>query len=365
MSLKENLKYYCAFSYLSINPRIKAKLFEYFDYDIKKTYLADKEELKKIKEDLNITIPKDYFLKKSKLDIDSCYKEALCDKNVGIVTFEDELYPPLLKQIPDFPLSLYYKGNLDNINYKYPLSIVGSREASWEAKITLNNILSGFRETDLCVVSGLAYGIDAQAHISAIDNKIKTIGVIGSGLDITYPMQNKHLYHKIEQGAGVIFSEYPLKTKPLPYHFPQRNRIVVGISKGTLVAEAQMKSGAMISANLTLDYNRELMCIPGNVSNPNTVGVYYLIKNGAGIVCNSGDLLNYLDWDIIRKEETFKVPLTDLQKKVFEAVSIEPELFDNIVSKTKETIPDCMVTLTELELKGLIKQADNRYYKII
>lgn len=362
---KENLQYYCAFSYLSINPWFKTRVFQFFDYDIKKAFLANEKELKELVEKENITIPKDYFYKKNKLSPIECYNKAFLDKNVKIITYNDKQYPPLLKQIPDFPLSLYYKGNIDIINYDHALAIVGSRKASQEAKIALNNILSDFKNSNLCVVSGLAYGIDTQAHTSAIENNIKTIGVIGSGLDITYPIQNKRLYQKIEEDSGVIFSEYPLKTKPFAYNFPQRNRIVTGMSKGTLVAEAQLKSGAMISANLTLEYNRELMCIPGNITNPNTTGIYHLIKNGASIVCNSKDLLNCLDWDIIENNNNFKIPLSDIQKKIFESVELEAQTFDSIVIKTKEKVSMVMVSLTELELKGLIKQVGNKYYKII
>ncbi len=362
---EEKIKYYCAFSYLFINPLFKAKLFEYFDYDIKRAFQSDKKDLDRIKECYNISIPKDFLSKKGSLNIEQCYREAFLDKEVKIITYEDNLYPQLLKQIPDFPLSLYYKGNLDNIDYNFNLSIVGSRKASNTARIALDGLISDFKNSNITIVSGLAYGIDTQAHKSAIENNLKTIAVVGSGLDIIYPKQNKDLFDKIKEDSGAILSEYPLKTKPLAQNFPQRNRIVVGLSKGVLVAEAQIKSGAMISANLTLDYNRELMCIPGNILNPNTQGIYYLIKNGAGIVTNSKDLLNQMDWDIIlNKEENRQLNLSDFQKKILDIISVEPKTFDEIILTAKADIAKTMVTLTELELKNLIKQHSNKYYKI-
>lgn len=363
---KEDLKkYYAAFSYLYIRPIFKAKLFEYLNYDIKHCFECKKEDLKGFEDFCDISIPRDFFSKKAKIDPDECEKKAFKKDGVKILTYNDEKYPQLLKEIPDFPLSLYYLGDLSNIDYSHTLAVVGSRRATNSAKGALNSIISGLNGSDALIVSGLAYGIDAQAHQSALDNNLKTIAVIGSGLDFQYPTQNKKLYSDIIEANGVIFSEYHLGIRPEPYNFPQRNRIVVGMSHGTLVAEAQIKSGAMISANLTLDYNRELMCIPGNVLNPNTSGIYHLIKNGASIVINTEDLLNNLGWDIIHNENIELDCLDENQKKILEIISYQEVSFDEIVQKTNIETSLIMVCLTELELKGLIKQSNNKYYKII
>ena len=359
----DNLKYYAAFSYLYCRPVFKSKLFEYFNYDIKRCFEAQKSDLDGFGEFCNITIPRDFFSKKAKLNPDECLKEALSKEGVKILTYEDEKYPPLLKEIPDFPLSLYYLGDLSNINYEHMLAIVGSRRATNIAKGALNSIVSEMADSDITIVSGLAYGIDATAHQSALDNNLKTIAVIGSGLDFCYPAQNKKLYSDIVLNGGVIFSEYHLKTEPRAENFPQRNRIVVGMSEGTLVAEAQLKSGAMISANLTLDYNRELMCIPGSILNPNTSGIYHLIKNGAAIVTTSEDLLNNLGWDIIQKEKNKPEKLSEVQKTILNIIAHEEVSFDQIVQQSDIETSLLMITLTELELKGLIKQSNNKYFK--
>lgn len=358
----DEIKYFTAFSYLFVRPLFKSKLFEYFDFDIERAFKSDKNDLQKVAEFYELQIPSGFIEKRNKLDIDECYKNAFKDKEVKIITYFDKGYPPLLKETPDFPLALYYKGNLDDIDYNYNLAIVGSRMASESAKLSLNSIISKLKDTNITIVSGLAYGIDTQAHKSALLNNLKTIAVIGSGLDIIYPSQNKKLFFDIAEGCGAIFSEYPLKTAPMAQNFPQRNRIVTGMSKGTLVAEAKIKSGAMISANLTLDYNRELMCIPGNILNPNTSGIYHLIKNGAGIISCADDLLNQLGWDIIVEEN--KLPsLNETQKKILEILSLDAKTFDEITALAQEDVSKIMITLTELELKSLIKQSNNKYYK--
>ncbi len=360
----DKAKYYAAFSYLNTKTVFKSKLLEYFDFDVKRAWLCDKNDLSELCKKEDLSIPRNFLSQKSKLDIEECYNKAFLDKDVKLLTIEDEKYPPLLKEIPDYPISLYYKGNLENISFDCTLAVVGSRNASVEAKIALDKIISSFNRTNITIVSGLAYGIDAQAHISAIKNNLKTIGVIGCGLDIVYPSQNRQIYEDIINKAGVIFSEYPLKTPPMGHNFPQRNRIVTGMSKGTLVAEAQMKSGAMISANLTLDYNRELMCMPGNILNPNTEGIYHLIKQGASIVVNAQDIINQMDWEIItqQKNET-NAKLNNSQKKVLDIISIEAKSFDEIMNVIDIDTSELMITLTELEIKGIILQNNGKYYK--
>jgi len=359
---ENNLKYYAAFSYLNTTPLFKAKLFEYFDFDIKRCFQADKKDLQGFSDWCDVSVPRDFFSKKTKLNPDECLKNALLKDGVKILTYEDEKYPPLLREIPDFPLSLYYLGNLSDIDYSRTLAVVGSRRATNTAKGALNSIISGLSNTNIDIISGLAYGIDAQAHQSALDNNLTTIAVIGSGLDFQYPAQNKKLYSDIIENGGIIFSEYHLGIEPLPYNFPPRNRIVVGMSHGTLVAEAQIKSGAMISANLALDYNRELMCIPGNILNPNTSGIYHLIKNGAGIVTTTDDLLNNLGWDIIHVDSQNE-KLNEIHEKIVNILALEESTFDEIVQKTNLETSTIMIALTELELKGLIKQSNNKYYK--
>lgn len=288
------------------------------------------------------------------------------DRGVKYLTFEDEKYPQLLRNIYDAPSVLYYKGDLFDCNLDKTLAVVGSRRATSYAKDALAKIISELNGTDICIVSGLASGIDTTAHVSALDNGLKTIGVIASGFDYTYPASNKELYKRIEDGNGAVVSEYYPTFEPLKFRFPQRNRIVSGLSYGTLVAEASLKSGALITANLTLEQGRELMCIPGLITNPNTQGIYKLLKNGATLVTCADDVLEALGWEVkIEQKNLFELDLSPDEQLIFDALEIEDKCFDELQAFTRLSVDDLLTYLTTMELKGIIKQVDgDRYRKI-
>lgn len=355
------VEYYCAALALQgVSNFFKANLFEYFKYDIEAFWNCTKSDMEDFcKKFPDVRVSRTFFSKKKEinpaLECENAHK-----KGYKILTFDDDLYPDLLREIPDFPLALYYKGELSDVNFKKTLAVVGSRKASTNAKESLASIISQMQNTDVTIVSGLAWGIDAKAHECAIKNNLPTIAVIGSGLDFEYPSSNKHLYREILDGAGVIFSEYSPGTPPVSYNFPARNRIVTGLSYGTLVAEAALKSGAMISANLTLEQNRELMCIPGLISNPNCEGIYHLIKNGASVITSAEDIFECLNWNFEQNDK--KTELSDTEKNVFDTIQIEPQNFDSLSSKLNISDGELMVCLTGMELKGLIKQINTKYY---
>lgn len=307
------------------------------------------------------------FLKiRDKVDPDKVLQKVY-DKGIDFLTYEDEKYPQMLRNIDNPPSVLYYKGDLSSCNLEKTLAVVGSRRATSYAKDALTKVLGGLGGTDICIVSGLASGIDTTAHIAALDNNLKTIGVIASGFDFTYPASNKELYKKIEDGCGAIVSEYYPTFEPLKFRFPQRNRIVSGLSYGTLVAEASLKSGALITSNLTLEQGRELMCIPGLITNPNTEGIYKLLKNGATLVTSAEDVLEALGWEIkIEQQNLFDLPeLSDDEERIYEALEIEEKSVDELQAFTKLSIDNLLMYLTTMELKGIIKQVDgDRYRKI-
>ena len=272
----------------------------------------------------------------------------------------------MLKEIYNPPAVLYYKGDLSRINFNKTLAVVGSRKSSTYAKDALKLILSGLKNTDITIVSGLAAGIDTAAHNLAIEFGLKTIGVIASGFDYTYPASNKKLYEDIEREHGVIFSEYYPTFEPLKYRFPQRNRIVSGLSYGTLVAEASLKSGALITANLTLEQGRELMCIPGMITNPNTQGIYKLLKNGATLVTEANDILNTLDWEVQKQQNLdlkSTLELSEDETKVLSHLEVEEKNFDELQTLTNMDVETLLTNLTLLELKGIIKKIDGDRYK--
>ncbi len=305
-----------------------------------------------------------YFLNKRKnINPDECL-EYILKKGIKYITLEDEKYPKMLKEIYNAPAVLFVRGDLETCNLGKTLAVVGSRRASSGAKEVLNKILLEFLGTDLCIVSGLAAGIDTVAHKSALEAGLKTIGVIASGFDHCYPASNKQLYRDIAEGNGAIVTEYWPTFEPLSFRFPQRNRIVSGLSYGTLIAEAALKSGAMITANLTLDQNRELMCMPGSLTNPNTEGIYKLLQDGASLVTKAEDIMNTLGWQFSKHSQvtTTKFELDETEQKILNQVAIEPKSFDEIMNLTKIEFGELMSVLTMLELKGIIKQTEGEKY---
>ncbi|MBE7705618.1 MAG: DNA-protecting protein DprA [Cyanobacteria bacterium SIG30] len=353
---KNIYKYYLAFSYLlNIEPVFKKRLFEFFDYDIEHAFRCDKDELK----NFGYPVSRNFFRDREKLDVDSIYSEII-KKNYKFVTFEDKNYPELLKNIDDFPLLLYYKGSFEKCNFDKTLAVVGSRNVTESAKSSLSYLMSSMKNLPITIVSGLAMGADAQAHRCAILNNLSTIGVIGCGIDLVYPSINKDLYSKIENGAGLILSEYPPSTAPIPRNFPQRNRIITGLSYGTLVVEAKLRSGALISANLSLEQGREVMCIPGVITNPNTEGIYKLVKDGAPIVTTTDDIFENLNWDF--STNNCDVELVGDEKNIFDIIACEPVSFEKIQSSMNGMdTSKLMVLLTALEIRGLIKQISGQY----
>ncbi len=337
------------------------KLYNHFG-DIEKAFNAD--DLSAI-DGLTVKKAEKFLRLRDKTDPDKALQLVL-DRGVNYLTFEDERYPQMLRNIDDAPSVLYYKGDLFDCNLDRALAVVGSRRATSYAKDALTKIISELNGTDICIVSGLASGIDTTAHISALDNNLKTIGVIASGFDFTYPASNKELYKRIENGHGAVLSEYYPTFEPLKFRFPQRNRIVSGLSYGTLVAEASLKSGALITANLTLEQGRELMCIPGLITNPNTQGIYKLLKNGATLVTCADDVLEALGWEVkIEQKSLFEFDLSKDEQVIFDALEIEDKCFDELQAFTGLSVDDLLTYLTTMELKGIIKQVDgDRYRKI-
>lgn len=355
-------KYWIALSSIEqIDSGFIRRLYNYFG-DIEAAFNASRSDLMNIDE-LNIKKAEKFLSLRDKINPDKVL-EDVTSRNVKYLTLQDENYPRILKNIADPPVVLYYKGSLDVCNLERTLAIVGSRRATYSAKEELNKIISQFSGTDICIVSGLAAGIDSQAHIAALENNLKTIGVIASGLDFYYPASNKHLYERIENGNGAVVSEYFPTFEPLKFRFPQRNRIVSGLSYGTLVAEASLKSGALITANLALEQGRELMCMPGLISNPNTEGIYKLLKNGATLVTSSDDILNALNWEVKKEVRQTELPLLDENELIIlKALEIEEKGIDELISITGFSVEELLTDLTTMELKGIIKQVGSDRYK--
>ena len=356
-------KFWTAFASIEqLDSTFIQRLYNYFG-DVETAWNASLNDLKQI-EGLSVRKTENYFAKKKGVDPNQTLDFVL-NKGIKILTYDNDIYPFMLRQISNPPMTLFYKGDLFSCNLDRTLAFVGSRRASFAGKEAVRSIISDLGNTDITIVSGLAAGIDAVSHESAIANNLKTIGVIASGFDFTYPSSSKYLYEKMENGYGAVVSEYYPTFELIKFRFPQRNRIVTGLSYGTVVGEAAMKSGALISANLTLEQGRELMCIPGAINNINTEGIYRLLKDGATMITKGEDILNALNWRIERipAKATPLQNLDELSQLIFDIIGVEPKGFDEIQIYTGLSTDELLVRLTEMELSGLIEQVEGDRYK--
>ncbi len=289
--------------------------------------------------------------------------EKVYKKNIKIITLQSPDYPFLLKKTASPPIVLYVKGELPSGNY---ISVVGTRRPSHYG-ITIAEKLSG--ELIIrggVIVSGMARGIDTHAHLAALQKGGKTIAVLGTGVDIVYPFENKKLYRSIIS-SGAVISEYPIGTKPRREHFPRRNRVIAGLSLGTLVIEAPKKSGALITANFATEEGREVFAVPGPLNSEKSKGTNQLIKNGAKLVEDVSDIIEefpYVKWDKDTKEER-EVGLNDKEKIVYRLIGSEPKYIDEIGEESALAREELFSVILNLELKGYIKEiGGKRYCKI-
>lgn len=218
------------------------------------------------------------------------YQKYLLMNNIRIITILDKEYPSYLMNIYDKPIVLFAKGNIKLLNKK-SIAIVGARKCSVYGRETAKKIAYNLAKNDICIISGLARGIDKYAHIGALEAGGNTVAVIGNGLDNIYPYENQDLSERIVKNNGLIVTEYIIGTKPNKVNFPARNRIISGLSDGIVVVEASKKSGALITANIGLEQGKEIYAVPGNIDSPMSVGTNELIRDGANVVLNYNDVL--------------------------------------------------------------------------
>lgn len=291
--------------------------------------------------------------------------EKLYKLNGSLLTLWDDEYPSLLKKIYDPPILLYVKGNFTKSD-DYSISVVGTRQPTNYGKIQTEKIVSDLAKQKITIVSGMARGIDSIAHKTALKNKSRTIAVLGSGLNVIYPPENKKLYEEISE-SGVVLTEYPLNTKPDAVNFPKRNRIISGLSLGCIVIETGISGGAMQTAALALDQGREVFAIPGNLGVKQSEGTNLLIQKGeAELIFSAEDVLIELQLKLkpvinknIPKPE---VELNLFEEKILAELNDEPIQIDDLASKANLSTSDCLVHLLSLEFKGLVKQLPGKTF---
>lgn len=224
------------------------------------------------------------------------YEEYMVKHNIAIVNINDKTYPALLKEIHDPPITIFAKGNVDLLK-EFSIAVVGCRDATNYGLLMSKKLSYDLASKNIVIVSGLAKGIDASAHVGALMAKGKTIAVLGCGVDIPYPAQNLELYKEILK-ENLIISEYLVGTKPEAGNFPARNRIISGLSHGVVVVEAREKSGSIITVDFALEQGRNVYAVPGNINSQNSFGTNELIKQGAKLITNSQDILEDIDFRI-------------------------------------------------------------------
>ena len=298
--------------------------------------------------------------------------EAIEQQRISLLTWDDQAYPESLKTIFDPPPVLYLKGNQFQ-PHEVLVAVVGSRRASTYGKMTAEKLCAELALKGVGVVSGMARGIDSAAHKGTLKAGGRTIAVMGCGVDVVYPPENTRLYAEIIE-KGAIISEFPLHTKPDRGNFPARNRIISGISLGTVVVEAGLQSGALITADMALEQGRDVFAVPGNINSASSRGTNRLLKQGAGLVEHADDILHALSREISHRLSTLQpelpfgqkqsaIPsLTEDEQRVYALISSEPLHIDDITVRSQLPSGTVSAILMMLEMKSVIRQLAGKMF---
>lgn len=361
ISLEEK-KYWVAFSCIeNLGPKKFKRLYSHFP-SMQTAWRASYGELKEVglyQKDIEKIINQ-----RNNINPDQEWTE-LEKQNINVVTVKDSQYPKLLNEIYSPPALLYVKGKLPE-NPAFSVAVVGTRKTTAYGRQITPQIVKELAQTGIIIVSGLALGIDALAHQSCLEAKGTTIAVLGCGPDEIYPSTNRGLGQQILEKNGAIISEYPLGTRPLKQHFPARNRIISGLTRGVLVIEGDKDSGSLITARCALEQNREVFAVPGNVYSKTSIGPNNLIKMGAKAVTGALDIIDALDLQLAQQFIQNKKVIADTKEEeiLLQFLSSEPIHIDEIIQKSKLNTSIINSTLTMMEMKGKVKNIGSNYYII-
>ncbi len=369
----------------------KKDILEYYNNDIKTLFTIENNEFKKMisgRFQTNLITDRQKLLDKAEQEL---YKAEKL--NIGITHLNSPDYPGNLLSIPDPPVVLYYKGSLSKADMN-GIAIVGSRDATPYGLKNSHNLAYALAMKGITVISGLAKGIDGQAHQGTLAARQRTVAVLGSGIDKVFPKEHEKLHQQIAE-LGCLVSEFPIGSAPKSFHFPMRNRIIAGLSVGLVVVEGSKDSGSLYTAQYALEYGREIYAFPGPVQSYNYSGTHLLIKKGAKLIENSSDLLEdlslVLDLDFLPDNKNYfeqkntsgvkkntsdlesinnktvydepKLTLTEIEKQVLKHLSFQNKKpLDVIVEESGLRVEKIISSLNSLSLKGLCTQLYGSYY---
>lgn len=350
--------YFLPFSvFPGIGPKKFADLTAYFG-SAEEVWKASESELKNARLG-DITTEKFIAFRKT-FSLDA-YVEKLGKADVWFVTLEEKSYPLLLKEIANAPFVLYGKGNKDILEDEKTVGIVGTRKITSYGKQVTTQFTRELVLAGCTIVSGLALGVDAVAHQETLDQNGKTIAVLGSGVDICYPTANEKIYRQIIEKQGAIVSEYPLSMPPSVGSFPSRNRIIAGLSKALLVTEGAEDSGALITAEDSMKIGRVVFAIPGPITSHLSAGANKLLGQGAKVALKPEDILReigIMSTTGITREIRGE---TQEEQKIIDLLSGENLSLDELVRKTKKSVAQVSLVLSQLELSGIVKDMQGTY----
>lgn len=361
-----------------IGPRAATKLLERFG-SAENVFHATRSELESLRlraESVESILKREFH--------DKAEKELETVRNLGgdVLILDDGSYPYLLREISDPPITLYVKGDWQRCFDQPSVAVVGSRRCSTYGENASEMLSRDLAANGVCVVSGLARGIDSAAHRGAIKGKGKTIAVLGTGIGQIYPKENARLVDEILANGGAIVSQFPIDTPPLKENFPYRNRIISGLSLGVLIVEASERSGSLITARLAMEQNREVLAVPGNITSKNSFGTNYLIKSGAKLVQQWQDVVSELPQEIaaailptkieengkdIEKEnkqlQLIPANLSETERRIWNLLLPDEAIhIDYLLEKSELSFGDLSNALLALDMKELIRELAGKRY---
>ncbi len=363
---EDEKKYWLGFSYFAgIGPKRFALLRNYFG-SAKKAWEASSQDLLKI--GLEEKLVENFLKFRENFNLDSSFLR-LREKKIECQTLVDKNYPENLKKIDNPPYVIFVKGEIKTQD-ELALAVVGTRRMTVYGREVTENLTQQLVASGLTIVSGLARGVDTVAHQTALQNKGRTIAVLACGLDLIYPPENDKLAQQIVNGHGALVSEFPPGCQAVPGNFPARNRLISGLSLGTLVIEGAQDSGSLITARHAVSQGREVFAVPGPITSQNSAGPLWLIKEGAKLVERVEDILEELNIDVKMKNKAClsadrKIrPENPEEEKILMIIKEEPKQIDEIVRETGMNVGQVMSLMTMMEMKGMVKNLGGMVYGI-